>query len=68
MSRSAKGSHYNEDLPAAMPSLMRTFQIDPFGFHKLSQSRMIVHGHTRSLGEFSDTSITRHTENLNRFL
>jgi ATP-binding cassette subfamily B protein len=27
MSRSAKGSHYNEDLPAAMPSLMRTFRL-----------------------------------------
>jgi|EndMetStandDraft_8_1072994.scaffolds.fasta_scaffold72935_2 ATP-binding cassette subfamily B protein len=27
MSRSAKGSHYNEDLPAALPSLMRTFRL-----------------------------------------
>jgi len=27
MSRSAKGSRYNEDLPAAMPSLMRTFRL-----------------------------------------
>jgi len=27
MSRSAKGSHYNEDLPAAMPSLLRTFRL-----------------------------------------
>src|SRR6478672_9855489 len=27
MSRSAEGSHYNEDLPAAMPSLIRTFKL-----------------------------------------